>query len=123
MTVFGDDYNTRDGSCIRDYIHVVDIAQAHVQAIEYALGDEMPENYDVINLGTGNGVSVFEAITAFEKNTGVKVPYVVGPRRAGDVVAIYSDCTKAERVLKWKCQYDINDIMISAWKWQQKLME
>lgn len=123
MTVFGNDYDTRDGSCIRDYIHVVDIAQAHVQAIEYALSDKMPENYDVINLGSGNGVSVFEAINAFEKNTGVKVPFKVGPRRAGDIVAIFSDCTKAESVLKWKCKYDINDIMTSAWKWQQKLME
>lgn len=122
LTVFGDDYDTRDGSCIRDYIHVSDIAKAHVKALELGLSDKMKENFDVVNLGSGNGVTVFEAINAFEKNTGVKVPYTVGPRRDGDVVAIYSDCTKAEKVLNWKCQYDINDMMTSAWKWQHNLM-
>ena len=123
LTVFGDNYNTRDGSCVRDYIHVSDIAKAHVKAIELGISNKMESNFDVINLGSGNGVSVFEAINAFEKNTGVKVPHTVGPRREGDVEAIYSDCTKAEQVLEWTCEYDINDMMKSAWKWQQHLIE
>jgi UDP-glucose 4-epimerase len=122
LTIFGADYNTRDGSCIRDYIHVSDIAKAHVKAIELALSDKMAANYDVINLGSGNGVTVFEAIHAFEKTTGVKVPYQIGPRRSGDVEAIYSDCSKAERTLNWKCDFDINDMMESAWKWQKHIM-
>jgi len=123
LTVFGDDYNTRDGSCVRDYIHVSDIAKAHVKAIQLGLSDKMESNFDVINLGSGNGVTVFEAITAFEKNTGVKVPHSIGERRDGDVEAIYSDCTKAEKVLGWTCDYDINDMMKSAWKWQQHLID
>ena len=123
LTVFGDDYPTRDGSCVRDYIHVSDIAKAHVKAIELGLSEHMKTNFDVINLGSGNGVTVFEAINAFEKNTGVKVPHSVGERREGDVVAIYSDCTKAEKVLDWTCKYDINDMMLTAWKWQEHLIE
>jgi UDP-glucose 4-epimerase len=122
ITVFGDDYATRDGSAIRDYIHVSDIAKAHVKAIQLGLSDKMPANFDVVNLGSGNGVTVFEAINAFEKNTDVKVPYTVGPRREGDVEAIYSDCTKAERVLNWKCEFGIDEMMASAWKWQQYLI-
>ncbi|MGB1003011.1 MAG: UDP-glucose 4-epimerase GalE [Salibacteraceae bacterium] len=123
ITVFGDDYNTRDGSAIRDYIHVSDIAKAHVKAMQLGLSNQMESNFDVVNLGSGNGVTVFEAINAFEKNTGVKVPYKVGPRRAGDVEAIYSDCTKAEKVLNWKCEYGIDEMMTTAWKWQQYLIE
>lgn len=123
LTVFGDDYNTRDGSCIRDYIHVSDIAKAHVKAIDLALSNRMENNFDVINLGSGNGVTVFEAIQAFENTTGIKVPYQIGSRRPGDVEAIFSDCTKAESTLNWKCQYDINDMMKSAWKWQQYLIQ
>ena len=122
ITVFGDDYNTRDGSAVRDYIHVSDIAKAHVKAIQLALSDIMESNFDVINLGSGNGVTVFEAIQAFEKNTGAKVPYEIGARRPGDVEAIYSDCTKADRTLGWSCQYGIDEMMSSAWKWQQYLI-
>ena len=122
LTIFGNNYNTRDGSCIRDYIHVSDIAKAHVKAIELALSNKMDTNYDVINLGSGNGVTVFEAIEAFEKTTGIKVPYEIGPKRAGDVEAIFSDCSKAEKTLQWKCDYDINDMMESAWKWQKNLI-
>lgn len=122
LTVYGNDYNTRDGSCIRDYIHVSDIAEAHVKAMELALSNHMKENFDVINLGSGKGVTVFEAIQAFEDTTGVKVPHLVGSRRSGDVEAIFSDCTKAENTLNWKCKYDINDMMKSAWKWQQYLI-
>ena len=123
LTVFGDDYSTRDGSCIRDYIHVSDIAKAHVKAIELGISDKMESNFDVINLGSGNGVTVFEAINSFEQNTGVKVPYSVGQRREGDVEAIFSDCTKAEQKLGWTCEYDINDMMATAWKWQEYLIE
>jgi UDP-glucose 4-epimerase len=123
LTVFGNDYDTRDGSAIRDYIHVSDIAKAHVKAIQLGLSNKMESNYDVVNLGSGNGVTVFEAINAFERNTGVKVPYTVGPRRDGDVEAIYSDCTKAEHVLNWKCDFGIDEMMSSAWKWQQYLIE
>ena len=123
ITVFGEDYNTRDGSAIRDYIHVSDIAKAHVKAMQLGLSDRMESNFDVVNLGSGNGVTVFEAINAFEKNTNVKVPYTVGPRRDGDVEAIYSDCTKAERVLNWKCEFGIDEMMTTAWKWQQYLID
>jgi len=94
-----------------------------VKAIELGLSNKMNTNYDVINLGSGNGVTVFETIQAFEKNTGVKVPFVVGKRREGDVEAIFSDCTKAEKILRWTCEFDINDMMSSAWKWQQYLIE
>ncbi len=123
ITVFGDDYATRDGSAIRDYIHVTDIAKAHVKAIELGLSNNMKTNFDVINLGSGNGVTVFETINAFEKSTGLKVPFTIGPRRDGDVEAIYSDCTKAERVLNWKCEFGIDEMMASAWKWQQYLIK
>ena len=123
LTVFGDDYVTRDGSCVRDYIHVSDIAKAHVKAIELGLSDRMESNFDVINLGSGNGVTVLETIKAFEKNTGVKVPYSIGERRDGDIEAIFSDCTKAEKTLGWTCEYDINDMMRTAWKWQEYLIE
>lgn len=123
LTVFGDDYKTRDGSCIRDYIHVSDIAKAHVKAIELGVSDKMDSNFDVVNLGSGNGVTVFEALNAFEKTTGIKVPYSIGDRRDGDVEAIYSDCSKAESTLGWTCNYDINDMMRTAWKWQEYLIE
>lgn len=83
----------------------------------------MNSNFEVINLGSGNGITVFEAINAFEKNTQVKVPFSIGPRRSGDVVAIYSDCTKSERLLQWKCEYTLDDMMVSAWKWQQYLIK
>lgn len=121
MGVFGDDYKTRDGSCIRDYIHVVDIAKAHVKALDYIV--ESKDNYDVINLGSGNGVSVFEAIQAFEKVTGQELKYNVLPRRAGDVEAVYSDSTKAEKLLGWKAVLGIEDMMHSAWNWENKLAQ
>lgn len=121
MTVFGDDYNTRDGSCIRDYIHVTDIADAHIKALQFLLDGKQEANCDVYNLGSGNGVSVFEAIAAFEKESGIKLNYEVGPRRGGDVEAIYSDSTKAKELLGWVPKYDIKEMMASAWKWQQNL--
>jgi UDP-glucose 4-epimerase len=123
MQVFGDDYDTRDGSCIRDYIHVTDIAIAHIKALEFLIDKKNKSNNLTLNLGTGNGVTVFEAIKAFEKVTGQKLNYVVVPRRAGDVVAVYSDTTLCENTLQWKPQYNIDDMMSSAWKWELHLQQ
>ena len=121
MAVFGDDYATRDGSCIRDYIHVSDIATAHIKALNYLVERKNQSNYSVINLGSGEGVSVFEAINAFEKATGEKLNYEVHPKREGDVEAIYSDTTKSEKELNWKTTHTIEEMLSSAWKWQQNL--
>ncbi|WP_029036852.1 UDP-glucose 4-epimerase GalE [Salinimicrobium xinjiangense] len=121
LSVFGNDYPTPDGTCIRDYIHVMDLARAHVVALERLLEGEQEENYEVFNLGTGKGNSVLEAIKAFEKVSGQKLPYAFADRREGDVISAYADTTKANEVLKWKAEYDIEDAMESAWKWQQKL--
>jgi len=123
MTVWGSDYDTRDGSCIRDYIHVMDIANAHTKALQYLLDKKNTANYEIFNLGTGNGVSVLEAIKAFEKVSGTKLNYTLGPRRPGDVVAIYADNTKAKKLLGWEPEYDIEDMMRTAWKWELKLQE
>lgn len=121
LTVHGGDYPTRDGTCIRDYIHVLDVANAHVKALDYTVLP-MDSNVEVFNLGSGEGVSVLEAIRAFEKASGVALKYTIGPRRPGDVTAIYSDSSKAEQVLGWKPRYGIDDMMASAWKWQQQLL-
>lgn len=119
MTVFGTDYDTRDGSCIRDYIHVTDIANAHVKALQYAMSERDTEVCDTFNLGSGNGVSVLEMLQAFEKITGQKLNYVLGPRRQGDLAAIYSNSAKAEKLLGWKCEYDVEDMIRSAWAWEK----
>lgn len=121
MTVFGGKLDTRDGSCIRDYLHVIDIAKAHIKAIDYHLEGRNETNYDAINLGSGNGVSVLEAIEAFERISGQALNYEVGPPREGDVVAIYSDTTKAREVLGWETELGIDDMIDSAWKWQQNI--
>lgn len=121
MQVFGDDYPTRDGSCIRDFIHVCDIAHAHTLAIQFLLKGESYKRCEVFNLGTGNGVTVLEAIRAFEKVSGVKLNYVIGPRRPGDVIAIYANNDYARTVLGWDPQYSLEDMMATAWKWEQKL--
>jgi len=118
MLVFGDDYETRDGSCIRDYIHVIDIADAHIKAMDRLYKKQSTTSCEVYNLGTGNGISVFEAIKAFEEVTGVKLAYEINPRRPGDVAAIYSDSAKANKELNWTPKYSIEDMMRSAWKWQ-----
>ncbi|MEL6254824.1 MAG: UDP-glucose 4-epimerase GalE [Bacteroidota bacterium] len=123
ITVFGGDYNTRDGSCIRDYIHVVDIATAHLQAMDYLMGGKNEEAYERYNLGSGEGVSVLEAIHAFQNVTGVKVNFEVGPRRPGDVEKIYSDSSLAKERLGWVPKYGINEMMATAWKWQTHLNE
>jgi UDP-glucose 4-epimerase len=119
MNVWGTDYKTRDGSCIRDYIHVSDIALAHINALEYLIAKKQRSNFSVFNLGTGNGVSVLEAIASFEKVSGVKLNYKVGPRRPGDVEAIYSDTSFTEKELGWKAKFSLDEMMASAWKWEQ----
>lgn len=121
LVVHGSDYETRDGTAIRDYIHVSDIAHAHVLALEYLNSNESESNYDVFNLGSGSGVTVFEVLQAFEKVSGLKLDYKVGPRREGDVEMIYADNSKATTLLKWNLQFGIEEAMSSAWKWQKHL--
>lgn len=121
LTVFGTDYNTPDGSCIRDFIDVVDLAKAHVLAMKRMLDKTDTDNIEIFNLGTGRGESVLGLIEAFERATGVKVPYVIGERRAGDIEKIWALPTKANEVLGWKAETDIDDTMRNAWKWQCKL--
>ena len=120
MTVFGADYETRDGSCIRDYIHVMDLANAHTKALQYLLEEKNKENLEIFNLGIGEGVTVLEAIQAFMKVTGQKLNYQIGERRPGDVVAIYANNEKAEKQLGWIPHRDIDDIMNTAWNWEVK---
>ena len=120
ITVFGDDYNTPDGSCIRDYIHVVDLAKAHVAAIKLLEKDDF-KGYDVFNLGTGQGNSVLEIIKAFEQTTGVKLNYTIGPRRDGDVEQVWGDVTKAKEKLNWETKLGIDSMMASAWAWETYL--
>ncbi len=120
MVVFGDDYDTRDGSCIRDYIHVMDISNAHTKAIEYLFEERNSSNYEIFNLGIGEGVTVFEAIHAFEKTSGRKLNYKIAPRREGDVVAIYANNDKARQLLRWQPNRNIEDIMRTAWNWEEK---
>lgn len=121
MQVFGSDYDTRDGSCVRDYIHVMDIANAHTKSLQYLLNENNTEACEIFNLGSGNGVTVLELINAFEKVTGEKLNYVVGPRRAGDVVAVYADNCKSRALLDWDIKYNIDEMMSTAWKWEQVL--
>ncbi len=116
--VYGDDYNTRDGSCIRDYVHVMDLADAHEKALSHVLEGKNESKYEIFNLGIGKGVSVLEAIKAFERTSGIKLNYEIGPRRLGDIVAIYADSSKAHKLLNWRPQYNIEDIMSTAWKWE-----
>ena len=123
LSVFGDDYNTPDGSCIRDYINVVDLAQAHVIAVKRMLEDKSEAKIEIFNLGTGNGVSVLELINTFEESTGVKVPHKIVGRRAGDIEKVWADPTYANEVLGWKATSTLADTMRSAWAWQLKLRE
>ncbi|MEO7991968.1 MAG: UDP-glucose 4-epimerase GalE [Chryseolinea sp.] len=123
LTVFGNDYSTPDGSCLRDFIHVVDLADAHVKAMEYLtkLSDE--NTLRVFNLGTGRGVSVLELIHQFMHITGVNIPYVIGPRRSGDIEKVYADTTKVASELGWKTKYTSEDGLLHAWEWEKKLMK
>ncbi len=123
LSVFGDDYNTPDGSCIRDYIHVVDVARAHVVALDRLLQEKQKSRYEVFNLGTGTGYSVLDLIKTFEKSTGLLVKYRIVDRRPGDVVKIYADTSYANQELGWKTELDLEDMMKSAWDWQQELVK
>jgi UDP-glucose 4-epimerase len=121
LEVFGDDYSTRDGTCIRDYIHVVDLAKAHVKAVGRLLEETGGvEKVEVFNLGTGRGVSVFELVSAFERGTGVKVPYRVVGRREGDIAQIWADPRRANEVLGWQAVETLEDTLASAWRWEQR---
>lgn len=121
LTVFGDDYETRDGSCIRDYIHVSDIADAHVKALNYLIEKKNSKQTSIFNLGTGNGVSVFECIHSFEKVSRQKLKYHIGKRRPGDVINIYANNTLAKSLLNWQPKFNLDDMMLSAWKWELNL--
>lgn len=122
ITVFGNNYNTPDGSAIRDYIHVVDLAKAHVAAIK-RLKDQQDISYEVFNIGTGKGSSVLEVISAFEKSTGQKLDFKIGPRRDGDVEQTYGDVSLANQVLGWQAALNIDEMMSSAWNWEKYLKD
>jgi UDP-glucose 4-epimerase len=121
LKVFGDDYHTHDGSCIRDYIYVVDLAKAHVKAVERMLKHQAAEQVEVFNLGTGRGLSVLEILNTFMKVTGVKVPYQIVGRREGDIEQVWANPDKANKVLGWKADTPIEDVLLSAWHWEQKI--
>ncbi len=121
LTVFGNDYPTPDGTNVRDYIHVVDLAEAHVVALERITSNDTSEAYEVFNLGTGKGSSVLEVIQSFERVSGKKLTYEIGARREGDVIAAYADTTKANEVLGWKTQRSLDEAVASAWAWEKKV--
>ncbi|WP_242092721.1 UDP-glucose 4-epimerase GalE [Aestuariivivens sediminicola] len=121
LSVFGDDYPTPDGTCIRDYIHVVDLAKAHVIALERLLKNKNKERYEIFNLGTGKGSSVLEVVQSFERVSGKKLNYKIVGRREGDVIAAYADTKKANEELGWKTNLTLDDALLSAWKWEQKI--
>lgn len=121
LKVFGDDYNTPDGSCIRDYIYVVDLAKAHVKAVERMLQGKATEQVEVFNLGTGRGLSVLEIVKTFMQVTGVKIPYQIVGRREGDIEQVWANPEKANKVLGWKAETPVGDVLLSAWNWEKKL--
>ncbi len=121
LQVFGNDYSTPDGSCIRDYLHVVDLAKAHVVAVDRLTGDKNKKRYETFNLGTGKGVSVFEAIESFERVSGVKLKYMITNRRPGDIEKIWADPSLANKELGWKTAYSLDEAMRSAWKWENSI--
>jgi UDP-glucose 4-epimerase len=123
LKIFGNDYNTPDGTCIRDYIYVVDLAKAHVKAMERILEDKGTDSVEIFNIGTGRGVSTLEVVEGFEKATGVKVNWEYAPRREGDIEKVWADPAKANNVLGWKAETSLEDTLRSAWKWQVKLDE
>jgi len=123
LTVFGDDYPTPDGTCIRDYIHVVDVARAHVVAMERLLNAENQQAFEVFNLGTGEGYSVLDVIKTFEEVSGVQVPYAIGARRAGDVVKVFADTVRANEVLGWHAEKTLAEMMMAAWEWEKALRD
>jgi UDP-glucose 4-epimerase len=121
MQVYGHDYPTRDGSCIRDYIHVCDLAHAHTLSLKYLEKGKNAAFCEIFNLGTGNGITVLEAIHAFEKVSGIKLNYEMGARRPGDVISVYANNDLAKKILGWDSQFSLDDIMTTAWKWELRL--
>ena len=121
LTVFGNDYPTTDGTCVRDYIHVVDLAKAHIQSIKRLIENKTVSNYDFFNVGTGKGSSVLEVITSFEKVSNIKLNYKIGPRRNGDITEAYADTQKANNVLNWKSELSLDQAILSAWNWGKKI--
>jgi UDP-glucose 4-epimerase len=121
LSIFGNDYPTPDGTCIRDYIHVVDLAKAHVIALERLINGKNDDNYETFNVGTGTGSTVLEVIHSFEKVSGKSLPYKFAPRREGDVIQAFADTTKANDELGWKAQSSLDEAMTSAWKWEQHI--
>lgn len=121
MTVWGNDYATKDGSCLRDYIHVCDIAHAHTLALNYLIQNKNNSTCSILNLGSGIGYTVLEVITMFEKVSGQKLNYTIGPRRNGDVEAIYANTQKAITELGWQCKYTLEDMMKTAWDWEKQI--
>ena len=123
LKIFGNDYNTPDKTCIRDYIYVVDLAKAHVKAMERVLDKPETDAVEIFNIGTGKGLSTLEVVQGFEKATGVKVNWTYAPRREGDIEQVWGNVDKANKVLGWKAETPTEDVLKSAWKWQQKLRE
>lgn len=121
LTVFGNDYDTVDGTCMRDYIHVMDLADAHVKCLNHLEGLSKDKHFDVLNIGTGNGSTVLEVIKAFEKSTGESLNYVIGPNRPGDIEKIYAQVDKSKALLNWQTKYALDESMADAWNWQKKL--
>ena len=122
LRIFGGDWNTKDGTCVRDYIHVVDVAKAHISAVDRMINNKISEKFEVYNLGMGVGVSVLEMVNAFEEATGIKIKYDITDRREGDVEAVYADTTKANQTLNWKTEKTLTDAMRDAWNWEKELM-
>ena len=123
LIIHGGDYNTPDGTCIRDYIHVTDIANAHLLALKYLFDKKQKSNFEIINLGSGNGLSVLEVVKAFEEENNIKLNYTIGDRREGDVEKIYADNSKANTLLGWKPNCSLSDMVTSAWAWEQNLQK
>ncbi len=121
LTVFGNDYNTPDGSCLRDFIHVVDVADAHVKAIQYLNKQKENKFFEAFNLGTGEGVSVLALVQKFIAVTGIKLPYTIGPRRPGDIEKVFADPDKINKAFGWKAKYDLGESLLHAWNWEKKL--
>ena len=121
LIVFGNDYPTQDGTCIRDYIHVIDLAKAHIKALERILNPEHKSNFDVFNIGAGNGYSVMEVINTFEKVSNHKLNYKIGERRKGDIIEAFADTKKANKILDWHAKLSLEDAILSAWEWEKKL--
>jgi UDP-glucose 4-epimerase len=121
LSVFGNDYNTPDGTAVRDYIHISDLAEAHVKALDRMLNNESIDQFEVFNLGTGKGNSVMEVLTAFEKVTGIVLNYKITDRRPGDVEQVWADTSKANKLLQWKTERSLEDALLSAWNWEKKI--